>query len=84
MEPVITYNQGDIRWRDKRLGSGVDAEGRPYTMGRYGCYVTTVASILAGTYKKMSPFGARPLTPGDLCDLLNAQPGGFDDGAQLG
>lgn len=74
---TIPYVQGDPRWGAKRLGA------TQLTMASHGCYVTVIASILAGTYDKRSPLGG-PLTPGDLCDQLNATPGGFDSEGQLG
>ena len=75
---ALTYNQTNPIWAGKLLGKS----GK--NMAQAGCYVTTTASILAGTYKKLSPFGAYLITPGDLCDLLNAQPDGFDLDGQLG
>lgn len=62
------YNQGDSRWRDKELGkSGLH-------MWSHGCYVCATAVAL-------NAYG-HALTPGDLCDLMNANDG-FDDAGQI-
>ena len=71
-----TYSQQDPRWSAKKLGP------TDLTMGGFGCYVTTTASILAGAYDKRGPSGAM-LTPGDLCDKLNAIKDGFDAFGQM-
>lgn len=65
---VPIYAQGDPRWGNKPLGtSGL-------TMASHGCYVTSTAMAL-------NNYGYT-LTPGQLCDALNAN-GGFDAEGQL-
>jgi hypothetical protein len=70
------YNQYDPKWKDKPLGSSL------FKMGDSGCYVTTFASILAGSFKKKNASG-QPLTPGDLCDMLNANNGFTAEGQMI-
>lgn len=72
--PLPLYNQGDPTWAFKKLGNAVDANGNPLLMWSHGCYVTSVAMLLAN-------FGVN-VTPGELCDKLNSV-NGFDAGGQL-
>lgn len=75
MITLPVYNQGDVQWRDKLLGTS----GRK--MWSDGCYVTTTASILAS---HMVMVNGHFITPGELCEKLNAAPNGFDPDGQLG
>lgn len=72
---ALTYNQGDPAWGGMLMGTTVS------TMRRYGCYTTFAASVLAGTFKRRNK-ESQPLTPGDLCSMLNAI-GGYA-GDQIG
>lgn len=72
MLKVNLWNQGDPRWGSKRLGTATSSDGRPLTMATHGCYVTSVAMILAN-------FG-KDVTPGQLCDGANAINGFTPDG----
>lgn len=75
MIPIPSYNQADAKWKDILIGkSGL-------TMHGYGCYITTIAAILAGAYQKKNSSG-QPITPGDLCNSLNAI-GGFSADGQV-
>lgn len=61
-----TYNQLDPQWASKRLGSST------FTMADGGCYTSVEAMILSSTPKYAS------ITPGDICDALNANFGYLD------
>lgn len=69
------YNQADPAWGSQFLGHTVS------TMRRYGCYTTFAASVLAGTFHQRNK-ESQPVTPGDLCTMLNAI-GGYN-GDQIG
>lgn len=56
------YTQRDPRWSELRLGTS------QYSMGGYGCYVTSCAQILT--------LAGYAVTPGELCLSLDAD-GGF-------
>ena len=62
----MIYVQRDFRWSGKTLGVN-----SPYTMGGYGCFVTSIANVML--------LSGRLTTPGEICDALIAN-NGFADG----
>jgi hypothetical protein len=72
---AVPYSQYDPRWRDNFLGK------TSLKMGKWGCYTTGVASILAGTFQKKGDDGL-PLMPGEFNVKLNAI-NGYDADGQI-
>lgn len=64
---IPLFRQGDPLWGYKKLGtSGL-------TMAEWGCYVSVLAAILV-------QLGYPDMTPGKLCDMINAANGFTPDG----
>lgn len=69
MIPAPLHNQWAAEWHDLPLGdSGLKMAG-------FGCYTSSVSSMLAGAYDKA-------VTPGTLCQALNSI-NGYDKDGQL-
>ena len=83
--PELTqYSQRDARWRDYVYAPGYDWRGLPFTLGRWGCYLTCVTMLtsLVGydhtpvdVVKELQKVGAMVGTyVGNPCNVPNAYP----------